>query len=133
PSSWRGTLGEIARACGSEKALLSVSDLENARVLISESYGWEPKWLEERAKYVVEIDALLSEWFASPRTKDEPFVASRSLPASQAAASAYVRDCLAPQGIGDVAHYVLVRTPAHSSELVLSHAIQHGPFTDREL
>lgn len=133
PSRWSATLGEIGALFGCEKAILSLNDLQHGRMLIAESVGWEPRWLEERARHAPEINATLSEWLARGHAQDVPFVGSREIAAERAEVSAYVQHCLRPLRIGDVAHYFLIRTATHFSELVLARPEQKGAFTDEEI
>lgn len=133
PSLWESTLTSIGRAFNSEKAILSLNDVRNDRVRISKSVGWEPVWLEERAKHLPEIHARLTEWMAQQSLEDIPFVASREIPQNQLQASPYVRDCLMPLGIADVVHYFLIQTPSHFSELVLCTQNRQGVFADWQI
>jgi DNA-binding CsgD family transcriptional regulator len=133
PSQWDGTLARVAEILGCEKAILSLNDLRKDRILIKKSVGWEPFWLEERAKYLPEIHGAVGAWLRQRTSLDEPFVASREIPAHNIEASPYARECLSPQAIVDVAHLFLISTPTHFSELVLFWQEQHGVMTGREI
>jgi DNA-binding CsgD family transcriptional regulator/PAS domain-containing protein len=133
PSRWEQTLASIAEALQGEKAILCLNDLEQDRVLIDKSVGWEPRWLEERAKHLAEIHHVLRPWLMQRSGLDEPFVATREIPAGQLETAPYVRECLRPQGIADVAHFFLIATPIHYSELALFWQDRHGPMTEREI
>ena len=124
PSQWESVLTDIGRAFESDKAILSLNDVRHDNVLISKSIGWEPMWLEERAKHLPEIHTRLTEWMARQSSEDIPFVASREIPRSQFQTSPYVRACLMPLGIADIVHFFLIKTTTHFSELVLC---THGP------
>lgn len=133
PSRWDFTLQALARELECEKAILSLNDLRYDRALIFKTVGWEPLWLEERTKHIPEIHARLHEWFVHDGPPNEPFVASRSLPHEYIEASPYVRDCLAPQGVIDMAHLIVMRQPAHFSELVLARHARRGVFDDHDI
>ncbi|MGK9167188.1 helix-turn-helix transcriptional regulator [Inquilinus limosus] len=133
PVRWEPTLAEIARVLDCEKAILSLNDLRNDRALISKSVGWESHWLQERAKHIPEIHGKLAEWLAHGPDPDMPFVASREIPVGELASSPYVQSCLKPQGIVDIAHFFLITTPTHFSELVLGRQQQQGVITEREI
>ncbi|MBY6240124.1 helix-turn-helix transcriptional regulator [Methylosinus sp. Sm6] len=132
PSRWETTLLALAREFECEKAIVSLNDLRYDRAVIYKTMGWEPDWLKERTKHLPEIHARLHEWFARDPRSNEPFVASRILPREYVEASRYVRDCLAPQGLVDMAHLILMRQSAHFSELVLARHERRGVFADRE-
>lgn len=133
PSRWQPTLARVAAALYCERAILSLNDLRRECVLIGESVGWEPHWLAERDRHAPEIHAVLGHWLAGRGEDDEPFVASRDLPPEQASRSAYVRECLAPQGIGDVVHFFLLRNHLHFSECVLARQASAGPFVPDDI
>jgi DNA-binding CsgD family transcriptional regulator/PAS domain-containing protein len=133
PSRWEQTLAGVAEALQGEKAILCLNDLEQDRVLIEKSVGWEPRWLEERAKHLAEVHHVLRPWLMQRSGLDEPFVATREIPANQLETAPYVRECLRPQGIADVAHFFLIATPIHYSELALFWQDRHGPMTEREI
>lgn len=133
PTLWDHTLSDVARALNCEKAILSLNDLRHDRILINKSVGWEPYWLQQRAKHIPEIHNAMSEWLARQPPPDEPFVASRDVPASDLEASPYVREVLNPLGIVDIAHFVLISTSTHFSELVLFRQDRQGIITDREI
>ena len=133
PTLWDHTLSDIAAALDCENAILSLNDLRHDRVLISKSVGWEPYWLQQRAKHIPEIHGAMSGWLARQPPPDEPFVASRDVPAGKRESSPYVRDVLGPLGIVDIAHFVLISTSTHFSELVLGRLDRQGIITDREI
>jgi len=133
PVRWEQTLADIAKALDCEKVILSLNDLRHDRILIDRSVGWEPQWLEERAKHLPEIHGKLAEWFALAPSLDGPFVASREIPGSYLETSPYVQQCLKPQGLVDVAHFFLIRTPANFSELVLWRQQRQGVIGEREI
>lgn len=133
PNFWPQTLGKVARVLRCERAILSLNDLHRDQMVISESFGWEPHWLAERDKHLPEIHAVLQIWFSRERDADNPFVASRELPASALSSSAYVRNCLEPLGVCDVAHYFLLRSASHFSEIVLMRQAPEGLFGPREI
>lgn len=133
PSRWEATLAEIAGLLHSEKAILSLNDLRQDCILIKKTVGWDPHWLERRDEYLPEIHDALRQWFMRDPSLDDPFIASREIPASEFDSIPYVRDCLRPQGICDVAHFFLISTPAHFSELVLFWPQRYGVVTDREI
>lgn len=133
PSRWEETLTEIAQAMCSKSVILSLNDLRQDRVLIDKSVGWGPFGIEERQKHIPEIHAVLSRWFVTGPSLDEPYVASRQLTSEFMESMPYVQRCLKPLGIADIVHYFLMYTPSHFSELVVGRHHQHGPFTDREI
>lgn len=133
PEIWSETLGNIAARLGCEKALLSLDDLHQSRNLIHRSFGWEPRWLDERRKHLCEIHCVLNSWSSAKRDGDEPFVASQVLSPQDAEQSSYVQYCLAPQGITDVAHFFLARSEQTLSELVLFRHLSRGNFVDNEI
>lgn len=133
PSRWEETLAEIVLFLHCDRAMLSLNDLRRDRILIDKHVGCEPEWLEERLKHLPEIHGKLSKWFASGPTVDQPFVASRELSATDAQLSPYVRNCLQPLGLLDVAHFFLIRTPASFSELVLWRGEAEGPLSDEDI
>jgi DNA-binding CsgD family transcriptional regulator/PAS domain-containing protein len=133
PSQWERTLVQLAGIFACEKAILSINELRSARVVIKKSIGWEPHWLKERSKHLPEIQGKLNPWLRRQSSLETPFVASREIPARDLESSAYVRDCLRPQGIVDVAHFFLVSTPPYFAELVLCWHEQHGIMTEREM
>lgn len=133
PQRWDNTLAEVAQALECEHGILSLNDIERDRILINRSTGWEPYWLEQRNKHLPEIHAKLTPWLLRQTSLDQPFVGSIEIPPSQAENSAYVRECLQPLGIIDIAHYFLVSTPAHFSELVLAKQNRRGIFTKHEI
>ncbi|SIT58386.1 conserved hypothetical protein [Mesorhizobium prunaredense] len=133
PSRWEQALADIALALGCEKAILSLNDLGHDRVLIKKSFGWEPYWLGLRETHLPEIHSAVSEWLLRKASLEEPFIASRHIPASYMEVSPYVRECLSPQGIVDIAHFFLISTPTHFSELVLGWQDPHGAMTEGEV
>jgi DNA-binding CsgD family transcriptional regulator/PAS domain-containing protein len=133
PSRWETTLQALAREFECETAMLSLNDLRYDREVIYKTMGWEPHWLEERAKHLPEINARLHEWFALHHRPNEPLVASRLLSLEYLETSPYVQDCLVPQGIVDTAHLILMRQSAHFSELLLARHASRGVITDREI
>lgn len=133
PSLWEGTLLEIARMLNCGSAILSCSDLVRDRLLISKSAGWEPDWLAKRQRHLPEVHDVLARWLAGRPPDDEPFVASRELPPSALATSPYVRECLGPLGITDVAHFFLMRTQEIFSELVVFRQAEQDVITAGEI
>lgn len=133
PSRWEPTLAAIARALRGERAILCLNDLQRDRALIEKSVGWEASWLQKRAQHLPEIHAALRPWLLNRTNLDEPFVATREIPARQLEGSAYVRECLRPLGIADVAHFFLISTPARYSELAIFWQDRHGPMTKHEM
>lgn len=133
PSLWDQTLERVAGTLGCEKAILSLNDLRQDHILIKKTVRWEPLWLEERTRHLPEIHDTLSSWLQNRSSPDKPFVASREIPAPALEASSYVKNCLKPQGIADVAHFFLISTPTHFSELVLFWQEEHGIMTAREM
>lgn len=133
PSQWEHTLAHVAGILACEKAILSLNELRKDRILIKKSVGWEPCWLEERARHLPEIHGKVSAWLLHQSSLDKPFVASREIPATDLETSPYIRNCLRPQGIVDVAHFFLISTPDHFSELVLCWQEHHGVMTEREI
>jgi len=121
PGLWPRALAGIAAALEAESVILSLNDLRRDRMVIDRSVGWEPSWLDERRRHLPEIHARLGEWFAAAPSIDDPFIASRHLPASYLHTSPYVRDCLAPLGIADITHFFLMHSPSHFSEMVVAH------------
>lgn len=133
PSRWDQTLGQVARLLGCEQAILSLNDLRRHTALIKKTLGWEPSWLHERTRHMAEINGVLGPWLLRQPSLDHAFVASRDVPAPALAASPYVRQCLQPQGIVDVAHFFFIATPDHLSELVLFWRDEHGVATAHEI
>lgn len=133
PARWEQTLAGIAHALDCERAVLSLNDLRHDRMLIDKHVGWDEQWLEERAKHLPEIHGKLAEWLARKPPPDEPFIASREIPAGQMQTSDYARNCLEPLGLVDVAHFILIRTRANFSELVLWRQRRQGIITEREI
>jgi DNA-binding CsgD family transcriptional regulator len=133
PQRWDHTLLDVANVLECEHVILSLNDIEFDRILINRSTGWEPYWLEQRNKHLPEIHSKLTPWLLRQTSLDQPFVGSVEIPASQVESSAYVRECLQPLGIIDIAHYFLVSTSAHFSELVLAKQNQRGIFTKHEI
>jgi DNA-binding CsgD family transcriptional regulator len=119
PALWEQTLIDLVKMLDCGSAILSLNDLQHDHALIRKSTGWERRWLDERQKHLPEIHKALSRWWAQSPPEDEPFVASRELSSGDLEASPYVRNCLGPLGITDVAHFFLMRTQSHFSELVL--------------
>lgn len=133
PARWEETIAGIAHALDCDKVILSLNDLRCDRVLIDKHVGWEPRWLEERAKHLPEIHGKLTEWLVREPSMDEPFIASREIPADEMRNSPYVQNCLQPLGLVDVAHFFLIRTPANFSELVLWRQRRQGVMSEREI
>lgn len=132
PSLWGQTLAEIIRELDCGRAILSLNDRRRDLLLIDKSIGWDPCWLEERKKHVPEIHARLNEWLEN-RSLDEPFVGSRHIAPEYAQTSRYVRECLGPQGIVDVAHFFLADSTSHFSEFVVFRHERQGVVTEREI
>lgn len=135
PSRWKGALQQVAQYIGCERVILSLSDLKQDRFLIDQAYGWDPHWLQRRRQHASEIHSVLNAWLAQHHDEDDPFIASRVLPPEAFAASAYVQQCLMPLGIRDVAHFFLLRTPEHFSDLALflgGSAHTSGLLTDEQ-
>lgn len=133
PARWEAALAEITGVLHGEKAILSLNDLRQDCILIKKTVGWDPYWLEMREGHLPEIHGALRQWFMREPSLDEPFIASREIPAGELDNAPYMRDCLRPQGISDVAHFFLISTPAHFSELVLFWPRQYGVVTDHEI
>ncbi|GAA3102889.1 helix-turn-helix transcriptional regulator [Rhizobium viscosum] len=132
-SKWDQALEFIVGVFACEKAILSLNDLIEDRILIKKSVGWEPFWLYEREKHLPEIHGKLSAWLLRHPDLNNPFVASREIPPTDLEASAYLQKCLRPQGIVDVAHFFMISTRTHFSELVLFWAEQHGSVIERAI
>jgi len=128
PAHWRQTLAQVASAFACERALLSLNDLSTDRDLLGAAAGWDEHWLAERRKHLPEIHAVLDRWLHARSGDDEPFIASRALSPDQTGSSSYVRECLTPLGIVDVAHYFLIRGTSHFSEVVLFRSSDRGVF-----
>lgn len=135
PSGWDDTLRSVARTMGCEKLILALNDLRGGAALMRKTVGWEPFWLQERTRHLAEVNHVLDSWLQRQPSldMDRPFVASRELSAPQFEASPYVRHCLQPQGVADVAHFFLIATPDHFSEVVLFWHESHGIAALREL
>jgi DNA-binding CsgD family transcriptional regulator/PAS domain-containing protein len=133
PAQWDRTLSQIAGTFACEKAVLSLNDLKTGRMLIKKSVGWEPRWLDERTRHLPEIHDVLSSWLLRQSQLDSAFVASREIPADALEGSPYVQRCLKPQGIVDVAHFPLIWSLSHFSELVLFWQEAHGVMTQTEI
>ncbi len=133
PDRWERTLAAIVEALECKKAILSLNDLRYDRAVISRSVGWDSHWLDERAKHLPEIHARLNEWFAQRPSLDEPFVASRNLHRGYVENSAYVQQCLSPQHLIDIAHFILIREPTHFAELALARHERQNVLSQREI
>ena len=133
PARWDGTLVAISRLLGSEKAILALNSLRENRVVIDRSIGWDSDWLEKRGEHLAEINGVVGAWLRKRSSLDDPLVASRCLSDTEMLASPYVRHCLMPQGIVDVAHFVLLSTSAEFSELVLFWQEGHGAARGSEV
>ncbi|MGO4832115.1 helix-turn-helix transcriptional regulator, partial [Rhizobiaceae sp. 2RAB30] len=133
PGRWEETLSLIACSLQCERAVLSLNDLRTDRLLIDKHVGWEPEWLDERAKHLPEIHGKLSEWFTHVPSLDRPFVASRELSAAEFLHSPYAQNCLVPLDLVDVVHFCLIRTTTNFSELVLWRKHRQGIIGDREI
>jgi DNA-binding CsgD family transcriptional regulator len=130
PGGWSNALAALTTFVGCDRAILSLSDLRQDRFVIHQSHGWESCWLEQRARHAPEIHSALHNWLSRRAVTDDPFVASRHIPAEVMRKSAYVRECLAPMGIRDVAHFFLVRSADYFSDLAL---FQNGSSEDSVL
>ena len=133
PGRWDETLAQIARAFDSERVILSLNDLGRDRMLISKAVGWEPYWLEQRARHLPEVHAALAAWLAGNPGPETPFIASREVPASARAALRYEQEVLGPLGIGDIAHFFLIRSALLFSELVVAWQRSQGDIGEREI
>lgn len=135
PSQWDDTLRRLAHTLACEKVILALNDLRGRTTVMKKTVGWEPFWLQERMRHLAEVNHVLDSWLQRRPSldMDRPFVASRELSAPQFDASLYVRHCLQPQGIADVAHFFLIAAPDHFSEVVLFWHESHGIATAREL
>lgn len=133
PNQWERTLASIAHALECERAILSLNDLRRDRILINKCVGWTPYWLEQRGKHLPWIHEVLTGWLSQQPSLDEPFIASRVIPARELEKDPYVQECLKPLNIADVAHFFLISTPSHFSELVLFRQDRPGIFTAGEI
>jgi DNA-binding CsgD family transcriptional regulator/PAS domain-containing protein len=129
PSRWDEALAHIKDALDCQNVVLHLSDLRRNRVLIQRNVGLEPYWLEQFAKHVPELHALLPPQPAL----DEPRVLSRHNADVVLGVSPFVRDWLRPQGIADVMQLFLIHTPSRFSGLGLAWSDRHGFVTDRDL
>lgn len=131
--SWEEALGRIAAALDSQMAILSLNDLRRERVVLARSVGWSSRSLQQREHHLPEIHARLSGWLALRGSIKEPFVASRDIPSGELASSRYVCECLQPLGVVDIAHFFLLSTHEHFSELVIAWRAEHGPVRSSEI
>ncbi len=132
-SRWEQTLADIRDALSCQVAQLALVDLRQNRYLISRTVGMEPCWLEQQANHVPEINAGLTEAFASGLSLDEPHVISRHIPRGYRETSPYYQDCLKPQGLVDIMTYFLMQTPARFAGFGVARHERHGVISEREI
>jgi DNA-binding CsgD family transcriptional regulator/PAS domain-containing protein len=133
PSRWDRTLADITDAIQTQTAALSLTDLRQDRFLIFRTVGMEPYWLEQAAKHVPEMHAVLSHALASWPSLDEPHVISRHVPRAYVETSPYFQQCLKPQGIVDVIQYFILQTPSRLAGFGMARHERQGIITDREI
>jgi DNA-binding CsgD family transcriptional regulator/PAS domain-containing protein len=133
PSRWDQTLTRITDALETQTAALSLTDLRHDQFLIFRTVGIEPYWLEQTAKHVPEMHAVLSQALASWPSLDEPHVISRHVPRAYVETSPYFQQCLKPQGIVDVIQYFILQTPSRLAGFGMARHERHGIITDREV
>ena len=129
PSRWEHALNDIRQALDSHAAVLHLNDLRADRVLIHKHTGMEQCWLEQHARHIPEMHALL------PRrpSLDEPHVLSRHVDGDLIENSPFVREWLKPQGLIDIMQLFLLHTPERFSGLGIAWHERHGVVTDDEL
>jgi len=132
PARWDQTLIDIKDALDCHSAVLALIDARRHRFLIYRAAGISQQWQERHAKYVADIDALLSRG-AHPPPRDGTVVLSRLLTGPDYDASPYVQDYLKPQGLVDLLHLVLMHEPSRVAGLGVARHERQGIITDHEI
>ena len=132
PSRWYGTLVEMRRAFDAQVAMLALADRQVDQLLIHQTVGIEPRWLEELQRHVPEINQA-TKMFGSRLSLDEPFVISRHIPTAYSLTSPYIQLCLKPQGLIDIMQYALLDTRTRYSAFAVSKNEEQGPISECEI
>lgn len=134
PGRWEGALADIADTFECAVVSLTLNDVRHNRFLLNKAAGWEPDLLRLKSeRHVPEINARLTEWLAQQASIDEMFVTSAHLSPEYIEASAYVEECLRPQGIVDIMHMFLMHTERQFAEIGLGRHARQGVITAREI
>lgn len=134
PSRWEQTLADIMAALDCHAAALTFSDLRSDQLLFYKSVGpLAPEHIEQVAKYMPELHALIANALASGLSPDEPFVVSRHFSA-YAQNSPYFQQWEKPSmDTVDSMRLCLIHTLTHDVALGAGRNERQGLLTDREI
>ena len=132
PSRWEPTLADLRDAFETQTAMLALADRRFDRLLISRTVGIEPSWLAQLATHVPEI-LRMHELYSQQLSTDDPHIISRQVPVAYRETSAYIQECLKPQGLTDIMGYRLLYTPTRFAEFGMARHERQGIFTEREV
>jgi DNA-binding CsgD family transcriptional regulator len=133
PSRWDQTLADIKDALDCHTSALSLMDRCHHRFLLNKNVGFEPCQLEQVAKYVPEMVAILGQALAFWPSLDDPHVDSRHLTTAYIETSPLFQEWVKPLGVVDVMQFFLMHTPMHLSLLSVSRSERQGLITEREI
>jgi len=133
PSRWDETLADVKGALDCHTSALSLMDRCHHRFLLNKNVGFEPHELEQVAKYVPEMVAILGQALASWPSLDEPHVDSRHLSTAYIETSPLFQEWVRRIGVVDVMQFFLMHTPMHLSLLSVSRNERQGLITEREI
>jgi DNA-binding CsgD family transcriptional regulator/PAS domain-containing protein len=133
PSLWEKALADIGARLDCQVSVLYLTDVRRDRFLMYRTVGIEPYWLEQQAKYMPEVYAILARDLASWPSFDEPHLVSRHTPPTLLETSPYFREWLRPQGLVDIMTYFLLHTSSRLAGFAVARHESRGIITKREI
>ncbi|MFE0755256.1 helix-turn-helix transcriptional regulator [Inquilinus sp. NPDC058860] len=134
PTLWPDTIATICGVTDCMAGAIRVSDLENSRLHLVQTWNYDPATLSDMSGHAAGIAAF---WAAVPnlrsRPLDEPASVRRELPHDVVENSRYNIEWARPRGIIDVLALLLLREPTRLGDFTLSRHKSSGPVTDDNL
>jgi len=111
-ASWPTALEATADYLGAANGALALTDITNFAELLNVTVGVAEPFRSRMGEYMGDVADLWSSFVFSPAfPTDQPFAATRDLPAERMQANRYVREWAAPQGLVDMIGLLPMRQP----------------------
>lgn len=134
PALWPDTIATICSMTDCMAGAIRVSDLENSRLHLVQSWNYDAATLADMSAHAAGIVAF---WSAVPnfrsRPLDEPASVRRELPRDVIETSRYNIEWARPRGVIDVLALMVLREPTRLGDFTLSRHERFGPVTDDNL
>lgn len=131
PTLWPDAIATICGATDCMAGAIRVSDLENSRLHLVQSWNYDATTLSDMSGHAAGIAAF---WAAVPnlrsRPLDEPAAVRRELPHDVIENSRYNIEWARPRGIIDALALMLLREPTRLGDITLSRHESSGPITE---